>query len=134
VAGSRDWPDPMEVHRQLDQARSQLGEFTLVHGACPTGADKFADDWGRLAGVAVERHPAQRDRHSAECPDWHLSQPRCKAAGFRRNREMVQFGADLCLVFIHANSRGSRDTARQASAAGIQTWVFVPGETPRLLG
>lgn len=134
VAGSRAWPDPSVVHWQLDHARTQLGEFTLVHGAAARGVDRFADDWARARGVAVERHAADWEHHDDRCPQWHLSQRSCKRAGMRRNTEMVTAGADLALVFVADGSSGSMHTLRTAAAAGIPTWLFVPGKAAKRMG
>ncbi|MGN7187025.1 DUF2493 domain-containing protein [Microbacterium enclense] len=131
VAGSREWPDTFEVDRRLDQALAQAGEFTLVHGAAARGVDAMADAWAARTGIPVERHPAQWGRHDNRCPPWHLPLATCKRAGMRRNAEMVALGADLCLVFIRDSSPGSTHTLRTATAAGIQTWLFVPGELPQ---
>ena len=48
------------------------------------------------------------------------------AGGPARNREMVKAGADLCLAFHRslATSKGTKDCARQALAAGIPTYLI----------
>uniref|UniRef100_A0AAU7GZP9 DprA-like DNA processing chain A n=1 Tax=Streptomyces phage Scarif TaxID=3158858 RepID=A0AAU7GZP9_9CAUD len=118
VTGSRDWPDKDVVYSALDDAFSKCkGVFVVVHGDCPTGADKYADDWVRsmFAGgyfVKPERHPA----------DW--KGPRKRGAGFARNAEMVKLGADICLAFIHNESNGATHCAGLAEKGGIDTRIF----------
>lgn len=114
VTGSRDWPDPETVFEALDivdAARLGGEPATLVHGGA-TGADRIADGWARAHGWTVEVHPA----------DWATHK---KAAGYVRNAQMVQAGADICLAFIKDESRGATMTARLAREAGIHTRVHV---------
>lgn len=117
VTGSRDWPHPDRVRRELSAAHhTATGTLTVIHGACPTGADRAAADWAadmRADGhdVTAEAHPADWSRHG-------------KAAGPRRNMAMVRTGAGLCLAFIHQHSPGASHAARTAEAASIPTLRF----------
>jgi len=104
VTGSRDWTDV----RIIEQALLPYFPATpgdpapvLVHGACPTGADKIADVAARFGGWI-----ADWNRHG-------------KRAGFLRNQQMVDLGADVCLAFIKNGSKGASMTARIAEQAGI---------------
>ena len=110
VTGSRDWDDDPLLYTTLGMAAQEHGSpdriTVIVHGACPRGADRTADVWARNHQIAVERHPAEWDKYG-------------KAAGFRRNAEMVALGADLCLAFIKYNSRGATHCADLAEKAGI---------------
>jgi hypothetical protein len=113
ITGSRTWDRVEDVTTALDELRERLGpdrRLTLVHGACPTGADQIADDWarGHQADVSVERHRA----------DWSTHQ---RAAGPIRNAGMVEAGADLCLAFIRDDSPGATGCTRMALAANIPT-------------
>lgn len=125
VTGSRDWPWPGTVHSALNYAFSQFAGLTVVHGACPVGGDRFAEEWVTLAqraGLAVvsEPHPADWRRFGL-------------AAGPRRNVTMVATGADLCLAFIMPcrsarcgrpqphGSHGATHCAGLAEDAGIPT-------------
>lgn len=108
ITGSRSWDDPEAIIGALWAARDELGDFILVSGACPTGADRMAEEAATRAGLPIERHPA----------DWHVHG---KRAGYLRNAEMVATGADLCLAFIRGGSRGATMTADMAEKAGIET-------------
>jgi hypothetical protein len=111
VTGSRDWDDVGRLSFHLGLAAGQglaVGRpVTVVHGACPRGADRLADRVARAyPGITVEPHPA----------DWeHYG----RGAGFRRNHDMVVLGADVCLAFIKDNSRGASHCAALAEQAGI---------------
>lgn len=116
VTGSRDWPDANIVENVLTTVTLSCGHespfapITLVHGDCPSGADLFADLTGEARGWDIERHPAQWETYG-------------KAAGPRRNQEMVDLGADVCVAFIHDGSRGATHCLTQARYAGIRTVV-----------
>lgn len=112
ITGSRDWDDRDRLWGALNEAASEHG-VTLVSGACPSGADLMAEEWAECQpDVTIERHPAEWDKYG-------------KSAGFRRNAEMVNLGADICLAFVRNGSRGATHTANLAQKAGIQTRWFV---------
>lgn len=120
VTGSRTWTDAEAIHNRLDvfvrsAAQSGFTKLVVVHGAAQ-GADMIADAWARNRKhrgwpVDVERHPA----------DWAKSK---RAAGFRRNKRMVDLGADVCLAFILNGSRGATGCADLAERAGIHVERF----------
>lgn len=113
VTGSRNWDDVTTIKLALNKAVNYLGDqVTLVHGACPIGADDIADDLFTYANLGpVEAHPADWNTHG-------------KRAGFLRNSLMVDLGADLCLAFIKNESRGATMTANLAEKVGIETWRY----------
>lgn len=116
VTGSRDWDDAqrieLEIFRALYEMKTPHHEAVLIHGACPTGADALADEYGRATGMHVIRRPADWDRHG-------------KRAGFLRNAELVALGPDVCLAFIRRGSKGATMTANLAEKAGIETRRFL---------
>lgn len=120
VTGSRDWPRHELVCLALDAAFCEATNagrlMTLVHGACPRGADTQAADW---ANYMIRRElPVKVEAHAA---NWQING---KRAGFIRNAHMVNLGADICLAFIKDGSRGASHTAALAEQAGIPTRRF----------
>ncbi|MFZ5850351.1 MAG: DUF2493 domain-containing protein [Actinomycetota bacterium] len=117
VTGSRDWRAVDVLEAALEQATPSV----VVHGACPSGADHLAHRWAVRHGIEVETHPARWDLHG-------------KAAGFRRNAEMVGSGAHVVLAFLMPctqvsprcrgrlphPSHGAAHTADLAASRGIR--------------
>lgn len=117
VTGSRSWPHPEQVRQALSELAEPNSLLTVVHGACPIGADAVADQWARSNAFVNERHPA----------NWRPNGTFDRAAGFKRNAEMVALGADICLAFIHNHSAGATHTADLAEKAGIPVRRFTAG-------
>ena len=114
VTGSRTWDDVPAVEQALAVILDRHPEgVLLVHGACPRGADAIAAAYAaRTPGYRTEEHPASWRRHG-------------RAAGYRRNAEMIALGADGCAAFIRGGSPGSTSAVRLARAAGIPVWLHI---------
>lgn len=114
VTGSRDWDDKetlIEAFKVWWLQAEEPANPILVSGACPTGADAYAEElWDRF-GWPVERHPAQWSTYGLP-------------AGPRRNREMVEAGADICLAFIRNHSKGATGCSTLAVSAGIPVRTY----------
>jgi hypothetical protein len=112
VTGSRTWDDISRVEHALAVILARHPEgVVLVHGACPRGADAIAAGYAaRTSGYQVEGRPA----------NWRLYG---RAAGYRRNAEMIATGAGGCIAFIRGGSPGSSATVAMAKAAGIPVWL-----------
>ncbi|MBE4796156.1 SLOG family protein [Streptomyces caniscabiei] len=114
VTGSRDWNNDVAVQRALQDIAAEHpedGELVLVHGACRTGADFIAHEWAVKYGCLIEAHPAAWWKYG-------------RVAGPRRNKEMIDAGADVCLAFIRNSSRGATHCADLAERAGIPVRRF----------
>jgi len=112
VTGSRTWHDIPSIEQApaVILARHPEG-ILLVHGGCPRGADAIAAAYAaRTPGYQIEAHPADWRRYG-------------RAAGYRRNAEMIALGADGCAAFIRGGSPGSTSAVRLARAAGIPVWL-----------
>ena len=115
VCGSRDWADEKAIEREL---RKLPPGTTIVHGACPTGADALADKWAMKLGLQIRRYPA----------DWETEG---KAAGPKRNAAMVRTEhrsgdpVTFALAFTTdiSRSRGTKDCVERARKAGIRVQV-----------
>lgn len=122
VTGSRTWRGHHTITYNLAHIHRTIGQFVLVHGACPRGADAIAAEWAREwahAGITIEAHPA----------DW---QTHGKRAGFIRNTEMAnsQPRPVICLAFIRDASRGATHCALAAQRSGIPLQVFTETTAP----
>ena len=111
ITGSRDWEDEESVRFEIAGMTMLHPGLVVVHGACPTGADAMAAKACADIGVRQEPHPADWDAYG-------------RAAGPRRNAEMVALGADACFAWIKDGSRGASHCAGLAEKAGIPVMRF----------
>lgn len=115
ITGSRDWP-ANEINtiskvlvetilgylRQGETAKT----LTIVHGACPRGADAMVDWMANHWGMHIERYPADWDTYG-------------NSAGYIRNRQMVESGVDICLAFVYNKSKGASNTVDLCREKGV---------------
>ncbi len=112
VCGGRDYQDREAVFIALDKLHAKNGITCVIHGACKTGADRWADEWARDRFVEVERYEA----------DWvRLG----TYAGPCRNQEMADSHPDGAVVF--PGGKGTADMVRRAEepqpiGAGVKVW------------
>ncbi len=129
VTGGRNRTDADTITEVLNRHWPAPGTtLTVVHGDCPTGADRIARNWCRVmagsvsaSGVTVveEAHPADWECHG-------------KRAGPLRNAEMVRGGADVCEAFPDPGSVGTYGAVDLARRAGIPTTVHrLPDDPPK---
>lgn len=112
VTGSRTWDDTRTIRWVLVELDKSPGPHTLVSGACPNGADAIAETIAEGLGWTVERHPADWDRYG-------------KRAGWIRNNEMADLGADCCVAFHRDNSRGTQHCINACHKRGIPVTEYL---------
>jgi YspA, cpYpsA-related SLOG family len=111
ITGDRHSHCPEPTANILRRLVDRYGnDLVVVHGAAPGVDQSFAEACGEV-GIPAELHLANWDALG-------------KAAGPKRNREMVELGANPCLAFHRtlAASKGTKDCVRQALAAGITAY------------
>lgn len=118
VCGGRDYADRNAVFKALDElagditADTPLGtvEMTVIHGGCPTGADKFADEYAVVNWCQLHEFKADWEKHG-------------KAAGPIRNQRMLDEGKpDIVLAF--KGGKGTEDMVRRARRAKVPVKEF----------
>lgn len=108
VFGGREYRDKDRVFRALDAVHAKHTITQIIHGKCPTGADKFADDWAKSRGVPFRDFPAAWKQFG-------------KSAGPRRNQQMLDEGKPDNAVGFPGDV-GTRDMAARLAVAGIKPW------------
>lgn len=88
---------------------------SVLHGDCPTGADRFAKLWCREREV----------NEIAIKADWNKydDKERSNPAGILRNQTLIERGFDL-LVAFPTDGPGTKDMIQRAKRNGIPYRVF----------
>jgi hypothetical protein len=113
ITGSRDWTNKVVVANSIRQAWIDAGKpyrVTIIHGGA-RGADYIADAFAKRMHFGTEKHEANWEEFG-------------KKAGYIRNQNMVDLGADICLAFIRNESRGATMCADLAEKAGIPVKIW----------
>ncbi len=106
IGGCRDFEDYAVLCDFVDACLARIKnqcEICIVSGCC-SGVDKLGERYAAEHGYAVERHPADWERHG-------------RAAGPIRNREMVEC-ADYVIAFWDGVSRGTQSLIAAAEELG----------------
>lgn len=134
VCGGRDYQDRSRVVLELDRLTIDEGDMmprkgtVIIHGACRTGADRWADEWVVVNWCQFEEYPA--DWSNIERPGAVIRRRKDgslydAAAGPFRNQRMIDEGKpDLVVAF--PGKDGTADMVRRAAAAGVPTLVIQP--------
>lgn len=101
VVGSRSFRDRLTVFFFLEEYRKVFGDsLSFVSGGCPSGPDRFAEEFAHLNGIPITIFPANWNEHG-------------RAAGFVRNSFIVD-ECDEVIAFWDGKSNGTRDTINKA--------------------
>lgn len=111
ICGDRHWTDRDKIYQRL-----LLLPFdaAVVHGDCPTGADRIADQIAREMGFVVVPVPADWTKYGL-------------SAGPIRNSQMIAMGPWLVIAFhsdINGKSKGTKDCVNKARARGIPVEII----------
>lgn len=122
ITGQRDWDCRDLAGRIIAGLVDKHGEdVTIIEGGAQ-GVDRTFAEMTSWFPVKHETFNAQWKLHG-------------KAAGPRRNAEMIAAGADLCIA-VHKNildSKGTKDCVIRAYAAGIPVWLVQGDGKPKRL-
>lgn len=111
VTGGRDYQNRQVVYDNLDQYRDHLEISALITGMA-RGADTLDYQWSQSRGVPVWEFPANWERYG-------------KAAGFRRNEQMIREGQpDFLIAFPGGN--GTAHMVSKTKDAGILVDEIIP--------
>ena len=110
VTGSRNYSNAFLVQKWLNRVVTRLHSDyheppVLIHGAAP-GADTLAEEYWIRMGWPIEAYPTDWETHGSR-------------AGYLRNKEMAESGADICVAFPQGESKSTRMMMKLAEEYGI---------------
>lgn len=112
ACGAREWTAYGAIESTVAAIHFQQRIIRLIHGAC-RGADTMAGEAAARLAIPIVRYPARWQEHG-------------RAAGPRRNRQMLAHGKPDLVVAFHdhlIDSRGTRDMVEQAIAGNVPVWI-----------
>ena len=112
ISGSRVCATPSAVGERLDKLPKK--DLIIVHGAAK-GVDSVAQEWCLKNNVTVRPYPADWSRYG-------------RAAGPKRNRQMLGENPDLIIAFPGPESKGTWDMIDAAEEVGHTVEIIHLGE------
>ena len=103
VAGTRYYEDRDTLYKILDSI-IRPGDI-IVSGKCPTGADKFGEDYAEENGHEIDPYPADWDKYGL-------------AAGPIRNEQMASV-ANIAIVAWNGKSKGTRNLIKHCRSYDV---------------
>lgn len=138
ICGDRDWPRTHEgpIAALVSGMYAAYGsDLTLIQGGgrgvdaiAKRYADLLAEEDGRVTSLTFPADWSTHDRRAnskvpCRCPN---GQSTCRAAGPRRNQQMLDEGQPQVVFAFHdfiENSKGTRDMVERADHAGVPCYV-----------
>lgn len=115
VVGSRGFDDYERLKKKMDEVLFRTdGKVEIVSGHAK-GADQLGEKYAAENGIPV----------AVMRPDWKRYG---RAAGFVRNREMLEYAAEetaVVIAFWDGKSKGTKNTIETAKKLGLTTEVDV---------
>ncbi len=121
IFGSRNWINRRLVSIVLFELAEAFPDIVLVHGACESGVDYFADVAARTLGIPIDPAPAL----------WYPDPngPIDYSAGPRRNRFMARSKLRYAVGFrSDGKSNGTDNMRKECRDAGVLGWFFHEGD------
>lgn len=106
ICGSREWVNHEAIAAEIHRLYNKYGRaLVIIHGDA-RGADRVAGAIAESFGIAVEKYPADWQHHG-------------KAAGPRRNEQMLTEATPQGVVAFNLGTAGTNHMIRIAKAAGL---------------
>jgi hypothetical protein len=106
VCGGRAFDDARLLDKKLTAVHAKHQVTAIIHGAA-RGADLLAEAWAKKNEIPYHGVPAEWTRYG-------------KAAGYRRNADMLLFEPDVVIAF--AGGKGTAMMCDIARRANIKVW------------
>lgn len=110
IAGSRSFRDFDLLVQKCDKILSSIQEPIVIVSGTARGADRLGEQYAKLRGYDIDRHPAQWDKFG-------------KSAGYKRNVEMAK-SADALIAFPVGTTPGTQHMINTATDAGMPVRVI----------
>jgi len=113
IAGSRNRsPDPWDISSVVTLLDFFLeDEYVLISGGAK-GADQAGEVWAERHQIAVEQY----------LPDWNGNG---RAAGFIRNKQMIETGLSAAIIFWDGSSKGTKHMLGLLEEWGVPRVVVI---------
>ncbi len=113
ISGGRDFNNSKLFEDSVNGVLWMLGQdkYTIITGACPTGADHYGSTFAKYHNFDLEEYPADWKTHGA-------------AGGPIRNKTMSDHADVLVAFYALSGSKGTKSMIDLAIKAGLEVHIF----------